>query len=271
MKIAILGSTSHIAQSLIPFMQKDELHLLGRLDGIGADKTVSRKKENPLRYSYDMIINCVGVRKSENVNFSDYFFVTEAYDNVVLQYLEQNPKTKYIFFSTGAVNYFKGVQDINKENYCAISKINAEAKHRSLSHLNIVDLRLYSYFTKHSNLNEPYFLNEAVLAVKENKILTTDRGDFYRNYIHPKDLYDFIISVEGNGAKNIGSRCEIQKLTILNFLKKEYGLKWEVKNNRKNVDITGSKTMYFPMRIDNNPLYTSYEAIKEACHEILGR
>jgi hypothetical protein len=73
--ICILGASSHIARSLIPYMQNYELHTFGRLDGV-LDGTAKRKG-NPLKnYSYDMIINCVGIRKLENVNFADYFFVT---------------------------------------------------------------------------------------------------------------------------------------------------------------------------------------------------
>jgi len=137
---------------------------------------------------YDVVINCVGVgrpEKIEEVGF-DIFSITEKFDNLVIDYLQKNRKCIYINFSSGAVygKNFKrpvdqgsisslNVNSIDISDAYSLAKINSEAKHRALQGYNIVDIRIFSYFSRDIDLNAKFLLSEAMSSIKDNKTLFT--------------------------------------------------------------------------------------------------
>lgn len=178
-KVAIFGSTSHIAKGLINnFLQSGEfsLHLYTRspdkvrsfLGAIGKstekDCVIHEGYKNFMKSSHDVVINCIGVGTLNKLrgNYTDYFMVTEEYDNLAIGYLRNKcPDALYISFSSGAVygrefsapvgeNTMKSIRvnHIATEDYYAIARFNSEAKHRSFKNLKIVDLRIFSYFSR---------------------------------------------------------------------------------------------------------------------------
>jgi nucleoside-diphosphate-sugar epimerase len=158
------------------------------------------------------------------------------------------------------------VNNIKQEDYYSITKLNQEAKHRSLSHLNIIDIRLYSYFSRFADLNDKYLINEIITAIKNDQILIVDPDDFLRDYIHPDDLFNFICQPEyilpENHSYTLGSKQPISKASILNFFKEKYSLKFEIREITDHLSATGQKTNYVPARIDNIPQYTSLQTIE---------
>ena len=48
------------------------------------------------------------------------------------------------------------VEKKNGRGEYALSKINSEIKHRKLKHLNIIDLRLFSFFSRFMNLKSKF-------------------------------------------------------------------------------------------------------------------
>lgn len=174
LNIAILGSNSHIARGLIHNFIKSSfgtLHLYTRypdrchrfLNSIDftrrRDPIVEQGYRKFMQGHYDLIINCVGVGPPNKLrnNYSDYFKITEQYDNLAIDYLGLNPNTLYINFSSGAVygKNFKApveenstnciqVNHITSEEYYQIANLNAEGKHRSLQDLKITDIRIFA-------------------------------------------------------------------------------------------------------------------------------
>lgn len=309
LKVAILGSTSHIAKGLIDnFFQSEEfsLHLYTRssdkvhsfLSAIGKfsdkDYVIYEGYDNFLKNFYDVVINCVGVGTSNKLNgdYSQYFTVTEEYDNLAIEYLrDKKSDTLYISFSSGAIygKEFKAPAEENTanniqanhimpEDYYSIARLNAEAKHRSFKNLKIIDLRLFSYFSRFIDLTDNYFMVELINCVLNKKVFITDDVNIVRDYVHPKDLFSMIhkcMKVGNiNTAFDVISAKPVEKKEILDFFSTEHGLKYEIGRSLAYVSATGQKNIYYSnynkaVSIGYKPVFASMDAIKEESKYIL--
>ncbi|MBN2183162.1 MAG: NAD(P)-dependent oxidoreductase [Sedimentisphaerales bacterium] len=308
--IAILGSTSHIAKGLIKnFIEDDRsnLHLFTRssekveafLDSIGKSNgkncVIHEGYNDFLKCSYTVVINCVGVgtlRKPGN-NHSSYFTVTEKYDNLIIEYLIKNPVTLYISFSSGAVYGRKcsapaeehttnsiQANNITPEDYYAIARLNSEAKHRSFKNLKIVDLRIFSYFSRFIDITDGYFVTEVLDCILNQKILITDSANIIRDYIHSKDLFSIILKCiyagKINTAFDVFSTKPVEKREILDYFASEYGLKYEINRSLNHISPTGSKNIYFSkynnaVSIGYKPQFSSMDTISQESKHILSK
>jgi hypothetical protein len=238
-------------------------------------------------FSYDVIINCIGVetRNKNNCDFTRYFSVTEEFDNLVLKYLQNiNPNAIYISLSSGAV-YGRGflvsaeessvnclsVNNIFPEDYYSIARINAEAKHRSHRNLRIIDLRIFSYFSRFINLLDGYFITDVMQSILNNKVLVTDSTNIVRDYLHPEDFFEMIMKCIAakrlNLAFDVNSLHPVAKQDILDYFSSEYGLKCEKRDFSKNSSATGLKMNYYSInnrarRIGYLPKFSSLDTIK---------
>lgn len=308
--IAILGSTSHIAKGLINNFLQDagfNLYLYTRSPekirsfigstGKSPDEgcVIHRGYRSFRRHSYAVIINCVGAgtMSKPGDNYSSYFLVAEKYDNLIIEYLLKNPGTLYISLSSGAVygrefsapveentaNSIK-VNHITTQDYYSITRLNAEAKHRAFKGLRIIDLRIFSYFSRFIDLTDGYFIAQAIDSISRKKVLVTDKLNFVRDYIHPQDLYSLIIKCISAGRINAAfdarSSKPVEKREILDYLAKEYGLRYKTIRFSKHVSPTGRKNIYcsnynFASAIGYKPAYSSLDAIKEESRYIFNR
>jgi len=297
--IALLGATSHIAKGLIENFvlnnQDMEMHLYAR------DKTsverflkenysiasvnceIKNSFENLQSSQYKAIINCVGVGTVDK--FSDgyfrYFTVTEKFDNLVLDYIKHNPDVLYINISSGIVygdsddiGYQNGqslvaVNNMDVKEYCIISNMNAEAKHRAYSSLRIVDLRVFSYFSRFADLTEPYFINKIVSSVLKRVPFVTSQQDMVRDYIDPKDLYQAVCLCmkqdKVNAAYDVFSMSPASKKDIIDQFINKYGLIVEYVEG-PNLSGTGEKNQYFSYNyslhdIGFDPNYSAIDAV----------
>ena len=261
-KIAILGATGYIGKSLaLEFLSTDHLFdisLFSRSKN-KLDEFIKKNKLDKSRVGthslsnfnelpYDVIINCTGIGDTalQKESLSKIFTVTEEMDTLVLNYLEKNPKTLYINLSSGAVfgkNFDKAItqetktilniNDLQLSEYYSIAKINAEAKHRAMKDLNIVDLRVFAFFSRFVDIKAEFFMSEVIDCLINKKTLLTNNADMVRDYITPKDLSSLISLVIKQGAMNdffdVYSKKSITKFKLLDFLKERYGLKYEFK------------------------------------------
>lgn len=311
--VAILGATSHIAKGLIVnFLREGDyfLHLFSRLQEKVSDFLNGEIKEKELlklcqihegyeNFSdgvYDVIINCVGAGTKKNFgdDFTRYFDLAEKFDNLIIDYLQIKARNAlYISFSSGAiygkefkepadensVNYL-AVNKIGKEDYYAIVRLNAEAKHRAYAELNIVDLRVFSYFSRFIDLEDGYFITELLKAVLQKNNFVTNKQNFVRDYLHPDDLFSAVKKCmkkeKVNGAFDINSAKPVAKKDILNFFAENYGLKIKVKDDFKAQGATGEKNLYYSA--NNNAAIIGYQAkidslenIKQEAKVILSR
>ena len=309
-KIAILGSTSHIAKGLINnFLQSGEfsLHLYTRsrekirsfLGAIGkfSDKgcVIHEGYKDVTKFSYDVIINCVGVGPLNKLrsNYTRYFTVTEEYDNLAIGYLcNICPDALYLSFSSGAVygrefsapveeNTINSIRvnHVTTEDYYAIARLNAEAKHRSFKNLKIVDLRIFSYFSRFIDLRDGYFIAEVMDCILNKKVLITDNVNIVRDYVHPEDLFSIIRKCMDAGKINEAldaiSSKPTDKKEILDYFSSLYGLKYEISGSLKHASPTGLKNIYCSNYknaacIGYKPTFSSIDTIRQESKYILG-
>jgi len=296
MNIAILGATSHIAKNLIYYFRTDKqyrLFLFARnvakvqeflnITAISA-ATVSGFEEFS-RGNFDAIINCVGFAdpaKQKNAGV-ELFLLTEHFDNIALSYLKNYPDTKYINFSSGAVYgtamnqpVLTGdmvtfdISPMNPVDFYRISKLQQEAKHRSCPDFNIVDIRLFSFFSRFIDRDAGFLMSEIVRSLDQGLPLKTTSTEVYRDYISPYDLSMLVKNIIekgfNNGSVDTYSKASIAKSELFESLSRCFELQLIVSDSGSESP-TGSKPYYFSeSRLAGkifgfDPVYTSWERI----------
>jgi len=259
--IGIFGGTGHISQNLISYFYKNNYGKLilfsrnkSKLKNIfkkyNKNNFVYETYSNFSKHNFDVIINCIGEANPASIYSTKYFDDMNNYDNKIINYIKKFPETLYLNFSSGIVygnnfttpaNDKRNVSlDLNKvhpDDFYAFSKIYLELKHRNYSDLKIIDLRIFSFFSRHINLKYKFLINELINSIKNNTVFHTDKNNNVRDYIHPFDLYSIVINCinnkDNNVAIDIKSKKPISKFELLEYLKKQYNLKFEIKNRRK--------------------------------------
>lgn len=272
--IAILGATSHIAKGLIAGYAASgdvELTLYARnteavKDFLASQSGFSARIESDFETlpgaGHDIIVNCILSRETPHGYLSDIFATGEYFDNLLIRSLERNPGSLGVSLSSGAV--FGGdfsspvsaesmarldINNITSRNFYQAVKLYSEAKHRALSHLNIVDTRIYAYFSRFIDPSTQFLMTDTVRAVRDGTVLVTDDIDIVRDYIHHDDLrkmIDVCIARKPiNSAFDLYSISPVRKFELLNAIKEEFGLQFRVvKNEVENVK-TGPKIAYY--------------------------
>jgi len=277
MRIAILGATSQIAQDLILSFSKNQdynfslfsrnIELLEKWinsENLSDKYQVRKYSEFGHHQKYDVIINFVGIGdpvKAQKIG-GDIFQITEQYDDMALEYLKQHKKTKYIFLSSGAVyggNYQEPVNkdtvaitDINNlksTDWYAISKLYAEAKHRSLSELSIIDVRVFNYFSHRQNMDARFLITDIVRAIKNQEVFKTSSDNIIRDFITPPDFYNLIQAIINfkptNTALDCYTKSPVAKFDLLFELENKYGLRYKIDEDIGIVNATGTKLNYY--------------------------
>jgi nucleoside-diphosphate-sugar epimerase len=298
MRIAILGATSQIAKNLISFFLLDpqyELFLFARnetavyefLRTIGA-----RSAPQILPFSafpsgkYEAVINCVGIADplKQKAAGIELFRLTERYDNLVLDYLDSHEQTVYVNFSSGAVYgtaFDAGVTEesiatiainnIMPADYYRIAKLNSEAKHRAMSDRRIIDLRVFSFFSRFVDLEAGFLLCEMTRCAREHRVFHTNAVDIVRDYVAPSDLFALVELCLRKSNENIAfdvySAKPVRKSELIDLFAREFGLE-TCRDAMDRVSITGTKFSYCSSNSTANrvlkysPILTSIDAIR---------
>ncbi|MFC2128729.1 NAD-dependent epimerase/dehydratase family protein [Bacteroidota bacterium] len=297
MKIAIIGATSHIAKGLIYFLKEDRsirFHLYARnlekvtafLKLIGYEDPVLKPFPEFKDDRVDLIINCIGISFLPDMKslIGNVFELTEQFDHLILNNIENNRETTYINLSSGAVygttfhqpatENTKTIIDVNNirtEDYYRIAKLNAEAKHRSLNYYNIIDLRIFGYYSRFIDLSKNYLMTDIISCIKEKRTLKTGADNIIRDFIHPSDLANIIVAScknkKINQAIDVKSMKPISKMEILNYFQQKHGLKYEIIEDYEGCSPTGEKLSYYSEnnnleQLNHRPKYTSLECIE---------
>lgn len=309
MNITFFGASSQIAKGLIKkfsvytqnhltlFVRDyDRLNQWLQIQEIPKNNcTINEYSEFSNKSDIDVIINCVGIgdpAKALKVS-SSIQSITKYFDEIALEYLNFNPKTKYFFISSGiaygnifaapARKYSQQNIDINSsrpEDAYAISKINAERIHRNLTNLSVIDIRIFSYLSDEIDINSRFFISDALRAIKRNKVLFTNNKNITRDYIGSDDLYQLIIKLINieklNTVVDAYSAEPIDKISILNYLESDFGLKYEFQNSFKELNATGSKDNYYSKNFRAKdfgyiPKFSSKNVIEEVARKVLKR
>lgn len=309
-RIAIMGATSHIAKGLISNFLRDEqvsLHLFARNSAPvhaflrdtapegGNAPVVCEGYEGFGQNSYDAVINCVGlgtVSKEPHI-YTSFFMVTEDFDNLIISYLTGSPDTLCINFSSGAVygrdfsepahedtSHKICVNALTRDDFFSIAKLNSEAKHRAFENLNIIDIRVFSYFSRFVDLTGRYFITELLDSIIHNKVFHTSDVNIVRDYIHPHDLYALVRYClklkKANMALDAYSLQPVEKTEILEFFSSQYNLKYVIDKTSDYKNVTGHKNIYYSLdrkarELGYEPGFSSMDTIRQEASYILLR
>lgn len=309
MRIAILGASSQIAKDLIYSFSEEVQHtelLLYARDTSRVEDWLKRvglqnrcyMVNNYSEYGskpHEVVINFVGIgdpRRAAQMGASIYQ-ITQKFDDLVLDHLRLNPERKYIFLSSGAA-YGKAfgdepvnegsvarfdINNIKPQDYYSLAKLHAEARHRSCTDLAITDIRVFNYISRTQDINARFFITDIIRAIRDDQVLFTTDEYMVRDFIHPADFAHLINCIlKSNPANNVVdcyTREPIDKPTLLNNMKIEFGLNYEIQNSQTEVvNSTNAKAYYFSTNrkaaeLDYSPQFTSWDGIKTETVAIL--
>ena len=306
MHLAILGATSQIAKDLIlAFFKNDDyqLTLFARrpeavtqwLSSINVSKPfiVADFDSFTIEKQFDAILNFVGVGDPAQALAigTGIFDVTLKYDQMALDYVKQNPQCRYLFLSSGAAygsNFEKPVYENTKavfainnlqpQDWYGVAKLHAECRHRSLSELSIIDIRVFNYFSHTQDMSARFLMTDIVRVIRDKTVLKTSPDYIVRDFIHPSDFYQLIVALLISPATNTVVDCyskhPIDKPTLLTAMKENFGLRYEIIETNLGVNATGAKPHYYSLNtkagdFGYQPSLTSLEGLLLEANNIL--
>ena len=306
MRLAILGATSQIAKDLVLSISSQGIHEL--LLYARRPEVVTRWLSNvglTGRYAvtdfsnfcmdeyFDAILNFVGVGDpAQTANMGELIFgVTLQYDELALRYVRQHPVCRYIFLSSGAAygGSFEAPVDANTkaevpinnlqvQDYYAVSKLYAECRHRSLPHLPIIDIRVFNYFSRTQDMKARFFITDIMRAIQNKTVLQTSPEYIVRDFICPYDFWNLVNAILTSPATNTVVDCyscaPIDKHTLLATMQEKLGLQYEMTERNGIIKATGTKPHYYSLNthaaeFGYQPTLTSLEGVLKEATELL--
>lgn len=280
MRIAILGANSYIAKGLVECFKLTDYEVV----------LFSRQPEhnNYLDFnsgSYTTIINCIGKGSPKDIiETGNYIYdITMRYDDMCIDYLKHNPDTTYINMSSGSVYGDQFVScpvlidkiqfDMDSIDFYTKTKLISELKHRMLYNLNIIDIRIFSYFSKHADLSSDFLINQLLKCLINRKPFITYKANIWRDYIVQEDLFNLVLCFlnhKGNTAIDAYSNNPVSKYDLINYFITNHNLEVAYLDSAD----TTRKYYYYSMNkkasyYGYKPIYNSLEGIKEHSNLIL--
>jgi hypothetical protein len=149
-----------------------------------------------------------------------------------------------------------------------------------LANYGIIDLRVFSFFSRFIDLSSPFLLAEMVRSVKEKIPFKTTKDDLVRDFISPEDLSNLIsicTNQKGkNGGFNIYSRAPIRKQELISAFIERYGMNVNYGNGDISYSPTGMKSQYYSLdrragaSFGYSPLYSSLASVISEADVLLG-
>lgn len=306
MKIAILGATSQIAKDLVRSVAEKnsyDLVLYARRPDVVCQWLVSVGLAG--RYAvadfaafspdqhFDAILNFVGVGNPAQAleMGATIFDVTHTYDEMALAYVRHHPECKYIFLSSGAAygSSFEApvdentkaviaINNLQPQDWYAVTKLHAECRHRSLSYLPIIDIRVFNYFSRTQDMEARFFITDIVRAIRDKQVLKTSSDHMVRDFIHPSDFCSLVIAIlyapATNAVVDAYSKAPIDKATMLKMMHDKFGLRFETTNHTTGINATGGKPNYYSLNkhaaiFGYQPAFTSAAGLLLECEATL--
>jgi nucleoside-diphosphate-sugar epimerase len=244
---------------------------------------------------FDAIINFVGSGDPAQTLAmgASILDVTQEYDTLALNYLRQHPKCRYLFLSSGTAygavfsdpvdrvsKAVVPINDLQPQDWYAAAKLYAECRHRSLADKSIFDIRVFNYFSRSQDINARFLISDILRAIRDKSVLKVSPGDIVRDFLHPSDFHALVVALLSAPAANTAVDCyslkPVTKSELLNAMREEFALRYEVTNANSAVNATGSKPNYYSMNrrardFGYCPSLTSLEGVmKEAAHILDG-
>ena len=226
--IAILGATGTIGLSLAYEFASDARGLSlftrspERLRSIAFGAEVAGYPLDQFSAAnFELIINAIGAGDPRQVAAMGptILDLTDRWDRRVLDTIARG--AHYVFLSSGAVH--RGDASPYVE-----AKQTAEARHRSLPNVSILDLRVFGYADITLPRDGSFFLSDLARSVGARTPFKTSTADMVRDYVSRIELSSLIRCWEAKGASNIAldiySKASVRKSEILEFAKARYGI-----------------------------------------------
>lgn len=294
-RIGVLGATSHIAGDFIVAAGKAGYELVlysRRPEEVGAsiarNNIVTARSAGYEEFpdeTHDVVVNFVGAGDPARAVAmqTSIVEVTAHYDTLAIDYLRRRPQARYIFLSSGAVYgtaFLKPadvetfarfqVNQISLQEFYSLAKLTAEARHRSLPGLAILDVRVFNYFSRTVGLNSRFFITDILRAIRQGEVFQTSQATMKRDYVVPSDFFalmDCLIRSEpANSPVDAYSAAPIDKFDLLDAMRKEFGLRYRISPQASIVQATGAKPNYYSdfrkaEEFGYKPEYSSLEGV----------
>jgi nucleoside-diphosphate-sugar epimerase len=292
MRIAIWGATGHVGQALCHEAKRRGFKCHGyardveKASRLLRDEEYSSFNDFPSR-KYDILINAIAAGAASD---GALFETLERWDWRMIDYARDNPTCACVSVSSGAV-YGGGFSSpavketwfplppnkIEPGQRYGLVKLLCEQRHRAFSNLLLVDIRLFAFFTRYMDSNQPFFMSDVIKAICKRAPLLTQPSDFVRDFTHPEDFLNLILLCADkklNGCFDLYSSAPIKKSEIIALFTERYGLKAEYGGSW--ISATGAKANYFSRNyaaaeIGYEPLHSSKDVLISEADSILAK
>lgn len=309
--LAILGASSQIAKDLIVSLTatgQSGLQLYVRdLDGAARWLEANRLGQQCALYHYadygrhahNAVFNFVGVGDPQRAAAmgGEIFTITQQFDDLVMDGLRLHPQRRYIFLSSGAAygsTFLEparadtpariAINALPPQEYYAVAKLHAEARHRAHPELAITDLRVFNYFSRTQDLAARFFITDILRAIRDGSTLYTSADYMVRDFLHPSDFHRLVTCVLAAPARNQALDCytsaPVDKPALLAAMQAAFGLDYEIapasSTAATSVNATGAKPHYYSLHhqaagIGYVPAHSSLDGVLLEAAAILGR
>jgi len=301
-RVAILGATGHVGKVLADGLAGTHaLTLYARRPEVaaafarGAGLEVAVDSLDALsQQNHDALINCIGVGDPRAVvaDPDEVYRVTAFADDLALRYVEQRSHCRLINISSGAAycSQFDEPADedtvadlsagrLRSDQHYGLAKLASEGRHRANTDLAIIDLRLFSLFSRHIDPDAGYLMNGVVRSLRDGTPFLTGPADHMRDYVAPGDLAALVSACVAceprNASFDVFSGAPVGKFELLDGLAREIGLHYEVDDSLTENAATGAKPAYYSnnhaaTELGYRPSSTSLETVIEVTASLLG-
>lgn len=295
--IAILGATSQIARDYIlgAVGGGDTLFLYGRrpqevrawltVAGIDSSRVMPCAYDAFGTEEYDAVVNFVGIGDPAKARAmgAGIFEVTSHYDALACAYVQKRPQTRYVFLSSGAVygtTFLEpatadtpsqiAINALSPQEYYSVAKLYAEARHRAMADLPIVDIRVFNYFSRTLDLDARFFVTDILRAIRDGVEFETGSAAMQRDFLIPDDFCALVKAIlqspPANAAVDAYSKAPVDKFELLEAMRVEFGLRYRVTASPPLLIATGAKPAYYSLNrkaetFGYRPRFTSIEGV----------
>lgn len=176
--------------------------------------------------------------------------------------MRSHPQCKYIFLSSGAAYGASFSEPANQHTQASIAvnhlqpqdwygaaKLHAECRHRALSPLPIVDIRVFNYISASMDASAAFFTSDMLRAIQTRTTLATSSSSMVRDYLGPEDFHQLVHKILTAPATNAVVDCysaaPVEKMALLATVQERYGLVYALTDAAAGINATGLKTYYY--------------------------
>jgi len=218
-------------------------------------------------FTFDAVINFVGVgNPAEAMAMGNLIFdITARFDGMVLDYLQTHPNCRYLFLSSGAAygsSFDKpanrrtlasvSINELPASEWYSVAKLHAECRHRAHTDLSIIDIRVFNYFSHTQDMSARFLITDIIRAIRDKTVLKTSPEYTKRDFLNPSDFHQLIkvllrSPAVTNTVVDCYSRAPIEKKELLDAMRENFGLHYEIIRDAIIINATGSKPNYYSL------------------------